>query len=468
MKLRSLSGVIRSNGLSTLLGGSSKSNPQSLSLDFKSANNREPFADDQALAASEEDNDDLLSSKISLNLLESDRHGESEVVGSEDSSFVGSREKNIKDGAVIIRSPEKESTNDDLLNKGEKAQNDLDLRETITKMTLHNILSHPENKRLGVIKVSALDSISAERNTSGGKTTNIGGRRGDEKKTEDGRVQKRETTEAKETITESGSTDAKTTANSDGSGAESKGEKLINHGRTTIKMLVREDGNQAYEGEAQGSGEPPEFSGQEPLTIFFGMSGRGDGQHYGGNSLAASKHPVTTLLRNSNKLKLANRDSNEGSALAHNDPLQTDFNRVGHSTVQGEDEKGSGMPFDPLLLIQIRKIRMNVLQTEKQAAKELNDVRKDFRLKMEDLQEDLKMVRKLTTNVHKKVGLTVNQALAMAKQAKTNATNRLYMAQSKMPFHTWVLFNRKVRRLLGLRLPRIKCDKFLASYVVVS
>lgn len=408
-------------------------------MDFKSANNGEPFADDQALTASEDDNDDLPSSKISLNLLESDRRGESEVVGSEDSSFVGSREKNIEDGAVIIRSPEKKSTNDDLLNKREKAQNDLDVRETITKMTLHNILSQPENKPLGVIKAPALESISAERNTSGDKATNIGGRRGNEKKTEDGRVQKREITEAKETITASGSSDTNTTANSDGSGAESKGEKHINHGTAFINMLVHEESNQKYEEEAQGSGEPPEFSGKEPLAIFFGTSGSGDGQHSdSGNSPAASTHPVTTLLGNSNKLRLDNQDSNEGSTLAHNDPLQTDFNRAGHSTVQGEDEKGSGMSFDPLLLIQIRKIRMNVLQTEKQAAKELNDVRRDFRLKMEDLQEDLKMVRKLTSNVHKKVGLTVNQALAMARQAKTNATNRLYMAQSTMPFHSWV------------------------------
>lgn len=74
---------------------------------------------------------------------------------------------------------------------------------------------------------------------------------------------------------------------------------------------------------------------------------------------------------------------------------------------------------------------MNVLKAERQATKELNDVRKDFRLKMEDLEEDLKMVRKLTSNVHRKVGLTVKQALAMARQAKRNATSRLFMARSK-------------------------------------
>lgn len=74
---------------------------------------------------------------------------------------------------------------------------------------------------------------------------------------------------------------------------------------------------------------------------------------------------------------------------------------------------------------------MNVLKAEKQATKELNDVRKDFRWKMEDLEEDLRMVKKLTQNVHKKVGVTVTDALAMARQAKTNATTRLYMARSK-------------------------------------
>ena len=50
---------------------------------------------------------------------------------------------------------------------------------------------------------------------------------------------------------------------------------------------------------------------------------------------------------------------------------------------------------------------------------------------MEDLEEDLRMVKKLTQNVHKKVGVTVTDALAMARQAKTNATTRLYMARSK-------------------------------------
>ena len=74
---------------------------------------------------------------------------------------------------------------------------------------------------------------------------------------------------------------------------------------------------------------------------------------------------------------------------------------------------------------------MNVLKAEKQATKELNDVRKDFRWKMEDLEEDLRMVKKLTQNVHKKVGVTVTDALAMARQAKINATTRLYMARSK-------------------------------------
>ena len=101
--------------------------------------------------------------------------------------------------------------------------------------------------------------------------------------------------------------------------------------------------------------------------------------------------------------------------------------------MKGEDESGSEIPsIDPLLLFQVRKIRMNVLKAERQATKEPNDVRKDFRLKMEDVEEDLKMARKLTSNVHKKVGLTVNQALVMSRKAKSNATNTLNMAQSKL------------------------------------
>ncbi|XP_022790188.1 uncharacterized protein LOC111329688 [Stylophora pistillata] len=97
--------------------------------------------------------------------------------------------------------------------------------------------------------------------------------------------------------------------------------------------------------------------------------------------------------------------------------------------MKGEGNSGSEeLPFDPILLFQVRNIRKNVLKAEKQATMELNNVRKEFRAKMEDLQEDLKMVRKLTSNVHRKVGITVKQALAMARQAKANVTNRLVMA----------------------------------------
>ena len=100
--------------------------------------------------------------------------------------------------------------------------------------------------------------------------------------------------------------------------------------------------------------------------------------------------------------------------------------------IKGEgNSRSEKLPFDPILLFQVRNIRTNVLKAEKQATMELNDVRKEFRAKMEDLQEDLKMVRKLTSNVHRKVGITVKQALTMARQAKTNATNRLAMARSK-------------------------------------
>lgn len=46
---------------------------------------------------------------------------------------------------------------------------------------------------------------------------------------------------------------------------------------------------------------------------------------------------------------------------------------------------------------------------------ELNDVRKEFRVKMEDFQEDLKMVRKLISNVYRKVGIIVKQVFVMVR-----------------------------------------------------
>lgn len=158
-----------------------------------------------------------------------------------------------------------------------------------------------------------------------------------------------------------------------------------------------------------GSKNEPEFAGKN--TGASRDQGSGDLQFsYGGMRLPQD-------VKGANVAKVV-------SESARDKPERT--------TIKGEGNSGSEkLPFDPILLFQVRNIRTNVLKAEKQATMELNDVRKEFRAKMEDLQEDLKMVRKLTSNVHRKVGITVKQALAMARQAKTNATNRLAMARSK-------------------------------------
>ena len=349
---------------------------------------------------------------MSLDLLGSDRyvgHGANEIEEEEDSSYMRYRTTSSQD---------------------EKRQND---HESITKITLHNILLQPERKPLdlGIIKVPVMDFTSKEKDNS--DADKISGGSGDVgRRPEDRRMQKREIVDqTKENITASGSADTPDITSSGSSGNDSswqlKDQNILSPKRLQVVN------SRKHEEELQINGEP-EFSGRDPLTIFLGLSESGNDQ-YSANGIAISKHPVPTPEEMSSKVEVSNLEKkeswHEGSGLVV--PVKARDRPTGQLTVKGEDESGSGMSsIDPLLLLQVRKIRMNVLKAERQATKELNDVRKDFRLKMEDVEEDLRMVRKLTSNVHKKVGLTVNQALEMARQAKSNATNRLYMAQSKL------------------------------------
>lgn len=394
-----------------MLGENRESDVQSQSLAFKSGNEPQRSDDDQPLTSLEDDADLIQGRKRSSDLL--------------------GTEKYVKHGKNEIGEEEKRKTN----SEDENTQNDHEPHEFITKMTLRNILLQPERKPLdlGIVKVPVVNFTSAEKDNSyadkiSGSSWDVG------RRTEDRRMQKREIVDqTKESITSSGSADTPDTTSSGSSGNDSN-RQLKNQNISSLKQLQVSNSRKQEEG-LQMNGEP-EFSGRDPLTIFLETSGSGNDQH-SANGIVVSKHPVTTSEKNGSKVEVGslgkNGSWNEGSALVHSVPVKTHDKPKGQATVKGEDESGSGMSsIDPLLLFQVRKIRMNVLKAEKQATKELNDVRKDFRLKMEDVEEDLRMVRKLTSNVHKKVGLTVNQALAMARQAKNNATNRLNMAQSKL------------------------------------
>lgn len=185
------------------------------------------------------------------------------------------------------------------------------------------------------------------------------------------------------------------------------------------------------ESEAETKGEP-EFTGKNIGS--FKEKGSGDVQLSGSGMMLSQnlREQVTTPGADGRKVVSGHRGPQRESSFIKHVRLRDHANPP-KGIVNGEGKSGSEkMPFDPILLFQVRNIRTNVLKAEKQATVELNDVRKEFRAKMEDVEEDLRMVKKLTSNVHKKVGITVQQALAMARQAKTNATNRLFMARSKL------------------------------------
>lgn len=265
-------------------------------------------------------------------------------------------------------------------------------RKDITKTTLYNILSQTEESE----------------------------KKGDERK-----IQKRESVQENEetkSVTASGSAEipAVTDVEASGQTKDPSTDSLVTHKGTRNDHVSQTKGK-------------PEFSGKNLGAP--GEQGSGDFKN-SGSGMEILKNPqgqVTIVSGDSSKMVTSHREPKLGSPLVKNVRLGVHYNPT-KGIVKGEGSGDSGsekMSFDPVLLFQVRNIRTNVLKAEKQATKELNDVRKEFRAKMEDLEEDLRMVRKLTSNVHKKVGITVKQALTMARQAKTNATNRLFMARSK-------------------------------------
>lgn len=266
-------------------------------------------------------------------------------------------------------------------------EDDHESQDHITKMTLHNILSQTteSDKKLGDKKIQKRASVGDREET---KVVEVSG-----------------SAETPDTYVEVSG-------------------KLEHQSKDSLDLLRKK--------ESETKGEP-EFSEKN----FRSLSGQGSGdfEHSGsGNTMLDNfLDKVTIVSGESTKVVPGGRGPMRGSSLtknvrsgAHSNPSKAIVTREG----SGEGAAGK-VTFDPMLLLQIKNIRTNVLIAEKQATKELNDVRQEFRAKMEDLEEDLRMVRKLTSNVHKKVGLTVTQALQMARQAKTNATNRLHMARSK-------------------------------------
>ncbi len=265
-------------------------------------------------------------------------------------------------------------------------------RNDITKTTLYNILSQTEES---------------------------------EKKVEDRKMQKRASQEDEEakSMTASGSADIPKKTDVKASGQTKD--------QSTDSLGILKGTRNEHDSETKGE---PEFS--EKNLEAPAEQGSGDFQD-SGSGMEMLKNPqeqATIVSGDSNKVDAIHREPKRGSPLVKNVRLGAHFNPTeGIVKGEGSGDSGSGkMSFDPVLLFQVRNIRTNVLKAEKQATQELNDVRKEFRAKMEDLEEDLRMVKKLTSNVHKKVGITVKQALMMARQAKTTATNRLFMARSKL------------------------------------
>ena len=266
-------------------------------------------------------------------------------------------------------------------------------RNKITKMTLYNILSQTEES---------------------------------EKKVDDRTMQKRASVqEGEESKGVSSSGIAEIPAETD---VEASGKR---EDQSTDSLAVLNGIRREHKSETKGE---PEFS-EKNLGAFV-EQGSGDALD-SGSGMEVLKNSfqehVTIVKAESSKVIPNRREPRRGSPLVKDVRLGAHYSPT-KTIVRGEGsgESGSEMSFDPVLLFQVRNIRTNVLKAEKQATQELNDVRKEFRAKMEDLEEDLRMVKKLTSNVHKKVGFTVKQALTMARQAKTNATNRLYMARSKL------------------------------------
>ncbi|XP_068692157.1 uncharacterized protein [Montipora foliosa] len=439
-------GITRSDDLNALFGKSPKNDPQSLSLEFKSVANPEPFADNVE-STSLEDSDDLQSSDISFDLLETskhDKHEGNEVVDTEDSDYIETGKKHRKHNEPFKKtsvennmymkdfktgkatnssnnvnpsherqvdhqeikgqflnartfSREKSQENGNFNFDEEEGEHGYKPHEDITKMTLHSILLHPEEGVFdsGIAReVNMLPKLLEDKSDAGKTVSVIDNKEIVGKVTRDGQFGNEKTTdELKKTFSPY---------------AGSKKYFVDRGGPTRDPKRIK-----------RGSFNDSQISGEPEM--------RSSGHDANGES-----GPVQSF---SEKIR-----------------------PIGEAAEKQEMQKGT-KSFDPVLLLEVRKIRMNVLRAERQAINDLNDVRKNFRLKMEDLMEDVKMVRKLTRNVHRKVGLTVNQALAMARQAKNNATNRLYMARkaakalNNIEKRLGVIHTRNGSKILRSRIP---------------
>lgn len=406
-----------------MFGKNFQSDLQSLSLAYTHGNNHQLFANDRGVTGSDENDEDQVR-KLKMDLLETDKNGNLE--GEDESFYTGSSQKRNKHDVADSNGQESDSSSAATILKNgvrvqerkvqtgfqnsprvrqimllkaramakenrmnqDESEDDHDPHGNITKMTLNNILSQTEesDKKLGNKKIQKRASV------------------GDHEETK--------------TVAASGSAEIPDTD-----------VELEDQGKNSLDLLKGVRG----EKESETKGEP-EFSGKNFGAL--GGQGSGDFQYSGsGNTILENfLDKVTIVNGDTTKVVPGRRDPKRGSLLTKNIRSGANFNPTrGIVRGEGSGESVTGkMSFDPVLLFQIRNIRTNVLNAEKQATKELNDVRQEFRAKIEDLEEDLKMVRKLTSNVHKKVGITVKQALRMARQAKTNATNRLHMARSKL------------------------------------
>ena len=131
--LRKCSLLIRvstSDGLNTLLGENRESEAQSHSLAFTSGSEPQRSDDDQPLTSLEDDEDLSQGRKLSSDLLGTEKHvkyAENEIGVEENSSYMRYRKTHSQE---------------------ENVQNDHEPHESITKMTLHNILLQPDRKPL--------------------------------------------------------------------------------------------------------------------------------------------------------------------------------------------------------------------------------------------------------------------------------------------------------------------------------
>ena len=422
-----LLGTATSEELNSLFGNNFQSELQSQSLAYTHGNNHQRFANDRGVTDSDE-NDEEQVRNPKLDLLETDKN--SQLEGEDESFYTRSSQRRNKHDVADSSSQESDSSSAATISKNDvhaqhkkvqtglqnspgvrrimllkprvmakenmanqdENEDDHESQDTITKITLHNKPSQTEesDKTHGDTKIQKRANVEDAKNTNTAETSGSA---------------------------ESPDTDAQASGKLEDQGKESF---------ASLKGFEREQ-------ESETKGEP-EFFGK---TTFRSLNGQGSGdfQHSGSGDKLLDKFldKVTIVNGDSTKVVPGRRDPKRGSPLTKNVRSGAHFNPTrGIVKGEGSGESVSGkMSFDPVLFLQLRNIRTNVLNAEKQATKELNDVRQEFRAKMEDLEEDLRMVRKLTSNVHNKVGITVTQALKMARQAKTNATNRLHMARSK-------------------------------------